>query len=167
VLGEVLTLLDLRDPQIQIHRRGGGQPGGRGGDLGRRRWGARWGEGEARPWLLAPPRSRPGAGGERGTRSRARGGDRRRGCDLRLAFWAAWLECEGKSKSVGWLAHSLVLATARDDGVGWETRQQTPLSSLQFCFEVSGTNYLLINLRFDRFPVKTCKTSETTNAYLF
>ena len=56
------------------------------------------------------------AGGERGTRSR--GGDRRRGCDLRLAFWAAgW--SEGKSKSA--LAGSLTASCLRrhhtdDDG---------------------------------------------------
>ena len=88
MLGEVLALLDLGDPQIQIHGgaaanrvraiRGGGA-GGLGGAV----------EGGGNP-LLAIGASSIAAGrrAARGERGAGEGG-RRRGCDLRLAFWAA------------------------------------------------------------------------------
>jgi hypothetical protein len=90
VLREVLTLLDLGDPQIQIHseavaNRVCGIWGGGIGELG----GAV--EGGGNPLLAIGGSSTAGeTGGERGTNEELETGQKRmRGCDLRLDFWAA------------------------------------------------------------------------------
>jgi len=82
VLGEVLALLDLGDPQIQIH-------GGAAANRVRAIRGGGAVEGGGNP-LLAIGASSIAAGrrAARGERGAGEGG-RRRGCDLRLAFWAA------------------------------------------------------------------------------
>lgn len=91
MLGEVLPLLDLGDPQIQIHR-GAEANRGAGG------FGAEAPVGSVErgglPLVIGASSIAAGeAGGRPGAERGAGEGTGRRGCDLRLAFWAAgWLE---------------------------------------------------------------------------
>jgi hypothetical protein len=105
--------------------RGGSQPGE--SDLGRRVRGARWSRGgRRRPspcyWRLL---DRGGeAGGERGTRS----GEGGTGGEVVICAWL-FGRLAGVDERLGWLAHSLVLAAARD-----ETTGAHGASSSQFLF---------------------------------
>jgi len=105
VLGEVLALLDLGDPQIQIH-------GGAAANRVRAIRGGGAVEGGGNPLLAIGASSiaagRRAARGERGA-GEGTGGE---------VVICAWLfgRLAGVDERLGWLAHSLVLAAARGDG---------------------------------------------------
>ena len=111
MLGEVLALLDLGDPQIQIHGgaaanrvraiRGGGA-GGLGGAV----------EGGGNPLLAIGASSI--AAGRRAARGERGAGEGAGGEVVICAWFFGWLA--GVDERLGWLAHSLVLAAARGDG---------------------------------------------------